>query len=115
MQPTETASSTDPLARTLVRDHIMPAGLDVAFGRDNILCRSWFMLPFEHSEDLADQERAVELCRDIRQHVRPEMREVADLQLDAALKHRDLIQRFGRCAEERFSLACSAALLRAEL
>ncbi len=47
--------------------------------------RIFFVLPFEHSEDPADQDRAVELCR--------------PLGGDAfryALRHREVIRRFGR-------------------
>ena len=75
----------------------MPAGLDVAFGRDHILSRSFFILPLEHSEDLADQESAIAHFQDILEHAPEAMRAVAELQIDAARKHRDLVERFGRC------------------
>jgi uncharacterized protein (DUF924 family) len=42
-------------------------------------------LPFEHSESLADQERACAL-----------MRPLGDEQYDYALRHREIIARFGR-------------------
>ncbi|TIU16866.1 MAG: DUF924 family protein, partial [Mesorhizobium sp.] len=42
-------------------------------------------LPFEHSENLADQDRSVEL------HTAR-----AEFNLKYALEHRDIIQRFGR-------------------
>ncbi|PSR18358.1 DUF924 domain-containing protein [filamentous cyanobacterium CCP3] len=54
--------------------------------------RMFFYLPLEHSENLADQERSVELVRSLH---------AADPQkfestLDYALRHREVIQRFGR-------------------
>jgi len=52
------AFATDPLARRIARRAIA-AGFDEQF--ENPL-RSFFYLPFEHSEDLADQSLAVELC-----------------------------------------------------
>ncbi len=48
--------------------------------------RTFFYLPFEHSEDLADQERSVELFRATGN---------ADL-LKWADLHADIIRRFGR-------------------
>jgi uncharacterized protein (DUF924 family) len=48
--------------------------------------RPFLYLPFEHSEDLADQERCVALMRTLDN---PE-------QLDWAQRHRDVIARFGR-------------------
>lgn len=47
--------------------------------------RLFFVLPFEHSEDLADQERAVELCRPLGGEA-----------FRYALAHRAVIRRFGR-------------------
>ncbi|MGB6015695.1 MAG: DUF924 family protein, partial [Nodosilinea sp.] len=54
--------------------------------------RMFFYLPLEHSEDLADQERSVELARSLHA-TQPEKFEST---LDYALRHRDVIQRFGR-------------------
>ena len=47
-------------------------------------------LPFEHSESLADQERACELCEPLEAFP-----ETADTHR-YALAHRDIIRRFGR-------------------
>ena len=46
----------------------------------------WHVMPFMHSEDLADQDRCVNLCRE------------AGLEdtLPHAIEHRDIIARFGR-------------------
>jgi uncharacterized protein (DUF924 family) len=48
--------------------------------------RTFFYLPLEHSEDLADQERSVALFTALGD----------ELQLDYARRHRDVIARFGR-------------------
>ncbi len=47
--------------------------------------RGFFFLPFMHSEDIADQNRCVALCR-----------EAGDQNLTYALTHQDIIRRFGR-------------------
>ncbi|HET9576423.1 MAG TPA: DUF924 family protein [Usitatibacter sp.] len=52
--------------------------------------RQFLYLPFEHSEDLADQEIGVERMRSLEAF--EETRGVADW----ALRHRDVIRRFGR-------------------
>jgi uncharacterized protein (DUF924 family) len=51
--------------------------------------RSFVYLPFEHSEDLADQDRSVALFDSIRG-------DVGDITADYAARHRDVIARFGR-------------------
>ena len=61
----------------------------LAAGHDRDLTpaqRLFLYLPFEHSEDLADQERCVALMRDLGD---------AEM-LDYAERHRDVIARFGR-------------------
>ena len=68
----------------------------VAAGRDKNLSpwQRWFAyLPFEHSESLLDQERAVALFAALRR----EMRHAAfDSAYEYALRHREVIARFGR-------------------
>jgi uncharacterized protein (DUF924 family) len=65
-------------------------------GRDLVLppLMRWFAyLPFEHSESLADQTRAVDLFT----RLRADAQDVAfDAARDYALRHRDVIARFGR-------------------
>jgi len=58
-------------------------GFDRAFPRD---VRGFFYLPFEHSEDMAHQERSVDLFRSLGE------KEVYHY----ALIHMDVIRRFGR-------------------
>jgi len=73
--------ATDPLAR-----HYAERAVDAGFDRaaDPAL-RAFFYLPFEHSENPADQERSVELSRSLDGEY-----------LKYAIAHRDVIARFGR-------------------
>ena len=68
----------------------------VAGGRDKNFSpwQRWFAyLPFEHSEDLLDQERSVALFAGLRREMR---HEAFDSAHDYALRHREVIARFGR-------------------
>ncbi|MCF8199705.1 MAG: DUF924 domain-containing protein [Sulfuritalea sp.] len=72
------------------------AKLLVSSGRDKNLTpfQRWFAyLPFEHSESLLDQERAVALYDGLRREMQ---NETFDGAYDYALKHRAIIVRFGR-------------------
>jgi uncharacterized protein (DUF924 family) len=71
--------ATDPLAREYAETAIA-RGFDAQV--DPAL-RFFFYLPFEHSEDMADQERSVALHQAIGFE-------------EYAIHHRDIIQRFGR-------------------
>ena len=76
------AFAADPIARA-VADRAIARGFD----QDTKLSlRSFYYLPFEHSEVLADQERCVALCRATGD---------ADM-LKWAELHADIIRRFGR-------------------
>jgi uncharacterized protein (DUF924 family) len=80
------AFSSDALALEAAR-HLVEAGWD----RDLLPVERMFAyLPFQHSESLADQERACELCEALKAFP-----EVADAHR-YALAHRGIIQRFGR-------------------
>ena len=75
------AFAADPLALAAAR-------LSVERGYDRgrrPVERLFFYLPFEHSESLADQERACEL-----------MRPLGDDLYDWALRHKRIVERFGR-------------------
>ena len=64
------------------------AAAAVDAGRDQQVARhlrTFFYLPFAHSEDLADQDRSVALCH----HLGPPDSEHSE-------RHRDVIRRFGR-------------------
>jgi uncharacterized protein (DUF924 family) len=72
---------TDALARQVARQ-----AFEARFDREIAMeLRKFFVLPFAHSEDLADQERSVALAR----------RTGAD-DLAHAEHHRDIVRRFGR-------------------
>ncbi|PKO84518.1 MAG: DUF924 domain-containing protein [Betaproteobacteria bacterium HGW-Betaproteobacteria-11] len=68
----------------------------VAAGRDKNLTpwQRWFVyLPFEHGESLLDQERSVALFAGLRREMR---HKAFDSAYDYALRHRVVIERFGR-------------------
>jgi uncharacterized protein (DUF924 family) len=78
---TPQAFATDGLALAAAR-HALGAGYE----RDWIRVEKIFAyLPFEHSEALSDQQRACEL-----------MRPLGEEQYDYALRHKAIIERFGR-------------------
>jgi len=84
------AFAADPLAREITT-HAIARGFDLAVAVGE---RSFFYLPFEHSEALADQERGVALNR-------------ASGDADAlkwAELHADIIRRFGRFPHRNRSL-----------
>ena len=79
---TPRAFGSDAKAREIAR-------IALERGYDEGLCsafKAFFYLPFEHSESLADQERALVLYRGLDEE-RP---------LQAAIGHHDAIRRFGR-------------------
>jgi len=73
------AFATDPRALAAAR-HAVDAGYDKRVGE---VARTFFYLPFEHSENLADQERALELFS-------------GHSNYEWARKHWEIIRRFGR-------------------
>lgn len=77
------AFASDAKARAVACAAI-DAGLDRDMSQEE---RLFLYLPLEHSEDLADQERCVELMREL---------DEAPNWLDYAIRHRDIIARFGR-------------------
>jgi len=78
---TPRAFATDHLALEAAR-HALAKKFDSGYSREE---RIFAYLPFEHSESLADQERACEL-----------MQPLGDEQYRYAIAHRDIIARFGR-------------------
>lgn len=76
------AFATDPLARAITAGAIV-RGFDGQVAKE---LRGFFYLPFEHSEDLADQERAIAFNKAIGD----------DDGLKWAEIHADIIRRFGR-------------------
>lgn len=75
------------------------AGAALARGHDRATPfdrRHFFFLPFEHSEAMADQDRAIDLFTRHFQEAPSEQKHFAEIQLDYAHRHRDVIRRFGR-------------------
>jgi len=64
----------------------MTRGFDADLGVDE---RKFLYMPLMHSEVLADQEQCVELFRGL-------ATDADDVSLDFAIRHRDIIARFGR-------------------
>ncbi|MGE0115194.1 MAG: DUF924 family protein [Steroidobacteraceae bacterium] len=58
--------------------------------------RVFYYLPLEHSESRDDQQRSVQLYRELASAVSPEMKSVFDGYLDFARRHQAIIERFGR-------------------
>lgn len=79
---TPLAFATDELARNEARTAV-DAGMDAAVAPER---RCFFYLPFEHSEALVDQERSVALFAALGN---------AEY-LDYAMRHRDVVARYGR-------------------
>lgn len=102
---TPLAFATDELARNEARTAV-DAGMDAAVEPER---RCFFYLPFEHSEALADQERSVALFTALG-HAE---------YLDYAIRHRNVIARYGRFPHRnpilgRFSTHDEEAYLAAE-
>lgn len=100
------AFAGDAHARRIARAAI-EAGRDAALTR---VQRTFLYLPFEHAEDMADQDLSVRLFTSIADD--PQLPTV----LDYAERHRDVIRRFGRfphrnAALGRTSTAAEAAYL----
>ena len=86
------AFAHDALARAWVDD-----GLRLGTDRDLRLCeRVFFYLPLEHSESLADQQHSVALFTTLRNAAPAALRARCDDYLDYAVRHRDIVARFGR-------------------
>jgi uncharacterized protein (DUF924 family) len=89
---TPEAFAYDDLARTWCRE-----GLRNGVHRSlRPIERAFFYLPLEHSESMNDQEQAVALFRELADSADARGRGVFAGFLDYALRHRDVIARFGR-------------------
>lgn len=76
------AYATDPLARSVTND-ALERGHDRQY---ELEMRSFFYIPLMHSEDLADQQRCVEIFKEIPQSASATW----------AVHHCEIIKRFGR-------------------
>ncbi len=70
--------------------------LVVSWRRFFVVEQTFVMLPFEHSEDVADQDHSVKLYAERCLEAPPEHLDACRDQLDYATKHRDIIRKFGR-------------------
>ena len=86
------AFAFDTRALSLSHDGI-DAGFDVTL---RSLERVFFYLPLEHSERLADQERSVSLFQKLLDEVGPDQKPTFAGYFDFAVRHREIIRRFGR-------------------
>ena len=109
---TARAFAFDSAARAVCKDGI-------AAGRDAELppvCRTFHYMPLEHSENLDDQNRSVELFRRLIDDAPAAHRGEAADGFEYAVKHRDIILEFGRFPHrneimERKSTAAETAYL----
>jgi len=90
---TPRAFAQDPKARALALQ-----GLEI--GHYAALETPWektfFFLPFGHSEELVHLETAVKLAEELVEDAPPELRKVLEHSASQARGHRDIIRRFGR-------------------
>jgi uncharacterized protein (DUF924 family) len=86
------AFAFDTKALSLARNGI-DAGFDVSL---RPLERVFFYLPLEHSELLVDQQRSVSLFQKLFDEASPDEKPTFTEYLDFAVRHRDIISRFGR-------------------
>jgi uncharacterized protein (DUF924 family) len=76
---------------------IAARAIDRGFDRQvHFAQRGFFYLPFEHSERISDQRRALELYRSLRDEAPAELREVAESYLHYAQLHFEVIEKHGR-------------------
>ena len=75
------------IARALIR-----SGIETFFWVERVA----LVLPFEHSEDMADQDYAVLLAAKLAVGAPESLRDFCRTQLDYATWHRDIIRKFGR-------------------
>jgi uncharacterized protein (DUF924 family) len=87
---TPEAFASDPHARQVARRAVLEQRHDLAVSP---VARSFFYLPFEHSEEMADQDLSVALFEGLRDN--PSSR-APNGTIDFAWRHRVVISRFGR-------------------
>jgi uncharacterized protein (DUF924 family) len=82
----------DPLAREVCCE-----GLDEEFDQElGFDERVFFYLPLEHSEEIADQERCLEVFQSLSATAPESLKADAEYYLDFAKRHHAIIHRFGR-------------------
>ena len=86
------AYAGDPCAFEIV-NHAIDQGLDRAL---HPVATIWLYHPFHHCEDVAEQDRGLELLRALRQHVDPAWHAYVERSVDGWTRHRDIVAHFGR-------------------
>ena len=89
---TPAAFATDARARWV-------ASKGLASSADRLLRpieRVFFYLPFEHSENRADQQRSIDLFEAMADEVPDKWRALFDGYVEFAVRHREIVDRFGR-------------------
>ena len=86
------AYAGDPCAFEVVR-HAIDRRLDRGL---HPVARIWLYHPFHHSEEVAEQDRGLELLRALRQHADPDWRAYVERSIEGWTRHRDTVARFGR-------------------
>jgi uncharacterized protein (DUF924 family) len=72
-------------------------GLDASFlPKLSVVEKAFFLMPFEHSEDVTVQRRGVRLFKELTEQAPPEWKSCSQRFLDFARSHLAIIQRFGR-------------------
>jgi uncharacterized protein (DUF924 family) len=85
------------------------AGLTKGQDRDlSVLERAFFYLPLEHTENLELQERSVRVFSHLSVDCPEDLREHCRVFLDYAVRHRDIIARFGRFPHRNKTLGRSS-------
>lgn len=73
------------------------AGLDAGFDMKlRLIERVFFYMPLEHSENLQDQEASVRAFQDLKGEAQPKHLELFETYLGFAMRHREVVARFGR-------------------
>jgi len=86
------AFAQDPLALSLAVEGT-ESGLDEQL---RWIERVFFYMPFEHSESLAMQEKSVQMYRALARSVPEQEKDAIDGYIDFAVRHLEIISRFGR-------------------
>jgi len=73
--------------------HAFDTGMDRALSHEE---RHFLVMPFLHSEDAAQQARAVELSQELERNAPDHYKKMAAMGVEQSLKYQAIIQRFGR-------------------
>lgn len=89
---TERAYSGDNYAKRLATE-IVDQELDKEL---TVVSRVFLYLPFEHSENLTDQDKSVFLYTELYDTAHERLKPIVEISLKSAIKHRETIKEYGR-------------------